>query len=251
MRYIIFDTETTGIGRDKRACDIGLIEIDPVTLEEVGRVESLIYPGIPIPPEVTAIHGITDEMVANAPTIEQWVAQTFGAGGIEGEVALIGHRVDFDLPLFAPIGNAVTTVDTLLLTQLFLSIKTENRKLDTLKEALALPGGGQSHRAMADCMTCYQLLQYLLPLTGRTLEDVAMTAVFVLHECPWGKHENKPLIQVPRAYREWMLGLDNLDKHLKYSLEQVAKADFPLPKPGSYRVPGAKRAIVIPTRKTS
>lgn len=251
-RYIVFDTETTGVESDKRACDIGMIEIDPVTLQELARCESLINPGIPIPAEAMAIHGITDEMVKDAPSIEEWVDAAFGPGGLDGKVALIGHRVDFDLPLFAPIGKAEWTVDTLLLTQLFLKMETKDRKLDTLKEALALPGGGESHRAMADCCTCLQLLQHLIPLSGRDLESIATTEIFMLHFCPWGKHENKPLMKVPRAYRDWMLSLDGLDRHLRYSLEMVAKTDFPLaPKrtPGSRVPPVKRRKIVIPPRR--
>lgn len=248
-RYIVFDTETTGVDKNKRAVEIAMMEIDPITLQEIGRCDSLINPGIPIPPEVSEIHGITDEMVKDAPSIEQWVDTTFGPGGLIGEVALIGHRIDFDLPLFAPIGKAEWTVDTLLLTQLFCDVQTENRKLDTLKEALALPGGGTSHRAMADVCTAHQLLQYLLPKSGRTLEAIATTEIFVLHEMPWGKHEGKPLINVPRNYREWLMGLDNLDRHLRYSLEQVAKTDFPLPKPGQRGT--FKRTIIIPPRRTT
>lgn len=257
-RYIVFDTETDGLEDDRQACDLALIEIDPNTLEEIGRVESLIKITKPIAPEATAIHGITDDMLKDAPTIDEFVNDVMG-GRLEGKVALIGHRVDFDLPMFSPLGDVATladgsacTVDTLLLTQLFLKVETENRKLDTLKAVLGLPGGGQSHRALADCITCHQLLQHLLPLSGRSLEALATTEVFVLHFCPWGKHEDKLLMNVPRAYRKWMLSLKNLDRHLRYSLEQVALADFPLPPP---RAPGAagfpvRRQIIIPTRRS-
>lgn len=247
MRAIIFDTETDGIQPDREACDVGLIEIDLHTLEELGRAEAMLKISKPISPEASAIHGITDDMLVDKPTVHEWVTETFG-GRLEGDVVLIGHRVDFDLPMFAPIGDAKWTVDTLLLSQLFLNVTTENRKLDTLKAALGLPGGGISHRAMADCMTCHQLLQHLMPLTGRSLIDIATTEVFMLHEMPWGKHEGKPLMKVPRKYREWLMGLDNLDKHLRYSLEQVALADIPLPKPGS--VSTAPRRIFIPTRSS-
>lgn len=248
-RYIVFDTETTGVDSDKRAVDVALLEIDPVTLDILGGCESLINPGIPIPPEATAIHGITDEMVKDAPTIEQWVDTTFG-GKIDGEVALVGHRIDFDLPLFEPIGNALWTVDTLLLVQLYLRMELPDRKLDTLKEALGLPGGGQSHRAMADSLTAHQLLRHVLPLSGRTLEDVATTAVFMLHEMPWGKHEGTSLFKVPYKYRKWLRSPKvwaSLDRHLRYSLEEVAKLDTVLPMPG--KSSGAvKRTIIIPPR---
>lgn len=255
-RYIIFDTETDGVHPEREACDIGLIEIDPVTLQETGRMESLIKISKPIPPEVTAIHGITDEMLKDAPTIEEFVRDVM-KGRLEGKVALIGHRIDFDLPMFAPLGDVMRfpngdpcTVDTLVLTQLYCPVKTEDRKLDTLKTALSLPGGGTSHRAMADCCTAHQLLQYLVPLTGRDVESLALTEKFVLHEMVWGKHEGKPLIKVPREYRKWLLGLDGLDRHLRYSLEEIAKTDFPLPVPGAPRAAGpVKRTIVIPPRR--
>lgn len=250
-RYIIFDTETYGLESTRQACDIGLIEIDPVTLEETGRVESLIKLDKPIPPEATAIHGITDDMLKDAPTIDEFVNDVLG-GRLEGKVALIGHRIDFDLPMFAPIGDVARfdngdpcTVDTLLLWQLFGNVETKDRKLDTLKEALHLPGGGQSHRALADCITAHQLLQYIVPLTDRSLESLALTERFVLHEMPWGKYEGTLLMKVPRQYRyNFLMKLDNLDRHLKYSLELVARADFPLP------VPGAPRAIPVKKKRT-
>lgn len=256
-RYIVFDTETDGVAADRQACDIGMIEIDPVTLEEIGREESLIKITKPIPPEVTAIHGITDEMIKDAPTIEEFVNDIMG-GRLQGKVALIGHRIDFDLPMFEPIGDVMrfpngdaVTVDTLLLWQLFGDVKTENKKLDTLKAALSLPGGGQSHRAMADCCTAHQLLQYIVSRIGRDLESIATTEKYVLHEMPWGKHEGKLLMNVPRAYRrDFLMKLDNLDRHLRYSLEQVALADFPLPAPGAPRAKApVKRTIIIPPRR--
>lgn len=245
MRTIVFDTETTGIGPDKQAVEIAMIEIDPDTLEETARAEALVRPTCAISPEAQAIHGISLEMLADKPTIHEWVERELG-GPLDGEVALIGHRVAFDRPLFVPIGNAPWAVDTLLLTQLFIDDELPNRKLDTLKEHLGLPGGGVSHRAMADAMTCHQLLQYLIPLTGRTLRDIATTPHFMVHHCPWGKHEGTPLIEVPKKYRDWMLSLPDLDIHLRQSLELIAVADVPLlPRPAN-----SKGRIFIPKRSS-
>lgn len=66
----IFDLETTGtnVGSDK------IVEISIIKIHPDGREETLtrrINPGVPIPPEVTAIHGITDEDVKNEPTFAQ------------------------------------------------------------------------------------------------------------------------------------------------------------------------------------
>jgi DNA polymerase-3 subunit epsilon len=63
-RYIFIDLETTGLGANSdRICQIGMI------LNDGSEFESLINPEIPIPASVTAVHGITDEKVKDAPTL--------------------------------------------------------------------------------------------------------------------------------------------------------------------------------------
>ena len=57
--WLIFDTETTGIDRAE-ICQICLIDLDGQVL-----LDTLLKPTRPIPPGATAIHGITDAMVAN------------------------------------------------------------------------------------------------------------------------------------------------------------------------------------------
>lgn len=249
LRFIVFDTETTDVTKAKRACEVAMMEIDPETLEEKGRVSSLINPGIPISTKASEINGITDEMVKDAPTIEDWVMDTFG-GRLEGEVALIGHRIAFDRPLFEPIGHAVHMLDTLVLAQVYLTPEEgrplENRKLGTLKAYLGLEGGdGDLHRGMEDVVVCHQLLKYLVPLTGRKLEDLATVPYSFLHFFPWGKYEGWSMWEVPRSYREWALSLNDLDINLRKSLETVAQAD----PPRRVVIPTKKRTLNIPQRK--
>jgi len=244
-RFIIFDTETTGITKDKQAVEVALLEIDE-NMEPLGSASSLIRPSVPIAPQAAAIHGITEEMLVNAPTITEWVDSVF-EGGLEGDIVLIGHRISFDEPLFEPIGNVVATLDTLRLAQQY-AHGAPNRKLDTLKAHFSLPGGGESHRAMADVLTCHQLLQKLLPMTGRSLVDLADTGDAVVHHMPWGKHEGTLLLDLPRGYRKWLRELEDLDPSLRRSLEAVAAAIDP---PGIAVSPyGTRRKITIPTRKT-
>ena len=62
--FVAFDVETTGFGPAARVCQVATASF----YQDGLRSRSwLIYPGCPIPPETTAIHGITDEMVAGAP----------------------------------------------------------------------------------------------------------------------------------------------------------------------------------------
>jgi DNA polymerase III subunit epsilon len=64
------DTETTGvrIGFDK-AVSVAAVRFENQV--PVAKFSSLVNPGMPIPAESTAIHGITDDQVKDAPTIEQ------------------------------------------------------------------------------------------------------------------------------------------------------------------------------------
>ena len=65
-----FDLETTGVNlATDRIIEVAIIKILPDGTRQVKR--KLINPGIPIPAETTAIHGITDEMVKDAPSFKQ------------------------------------------------------------------------------------------------------------------------------------------------------------------------------------
>lgn len=65
----VFDLETTGtrIGKD-RIVQVGIVRLMPDGTRE--QYQTLVNPGIPIPAEATAIHGISDIDVAMAPTLE-------------------------------------------------------------------------------------------------------------------------------------------------------------------------------------
>jgi DNA polymerase-3 subunit epsilon len=60
---IILDTETTGLGEDAEICELAIINICGDEL-----FNRLIKPMRPIPPKASEIHGITDNMVVDAPT---------------------------------------------------------------------------------------------------------------------------------------------------------------------------------------
>lgn len=60
--FLILDTETTGLDHRAEVCQIGVLRGDGEVL-----MNTLVKPRSPIPPEVTRIHHITNEMVAAAP----------------------------------------------------------------------------------------------------------------------------------------------------------------------------------------
>lgn len=61
MNVVILDTETTGLGQNDEIVEIAIID----TLDTF-QFSALVQPLNPIPAEATAVHGITNEMVAHA-----------------------------------------------------------------------------------------------------------------------------------------------------------------------------------------
>lgn len=93
-----FDLETTGtrIGRD-RIVQIGIVRLEPGGKR--ASWQQLVNPGIPIPAEATAVHGITDLDVAMAPRLEEVADELLKE--LDG-CDLGGFNVlRFDLPMLA------------------------------------------------------------------------------------------------------------------------------------------------------
>lgn len=90
---VVLDTETTGEHPDKdRIVQIAVIKLYPDG--QVNEWETLINPQIAIPPEITEVHGISDEDVRHAPFFID-IAKVLSLG-IEG-CDVCGYSVDFDL----------------------------------------------------------------------------------------------------------------------------------------------------------
>ncbi|HBO33679.1 MAG TPA: hypothetical protein DD636_02905 [Anaerolineaceae bacterium] len=65
LNPIFLDTETTGVGLYDLVIEIGIVDLEGNVL-----FNSLINPGRPIPQDSSKVHGITDEMVAEAPSLK-------------------------------------------------------------------------------------------------------------------------------------------------------------------------------------
>ena len=73
---VFFDLETTGLDmQSDRIVQFAFIKIHPDGREE--EWESLVNPGIPIPVEVTQIHGITDRKVKDKPKFDYFAPKIF------------------------------------------------------------------------------------------------------------------------------------------------------------------------------
>lgn len=175
-RAAVVDTETTGTdpSRDK------VIELAVVVFEycadtgEIGRVldtyDGLEDPGFPIPPESTAIHGITDDMVAGQRLDDERVAGMLKAAGL-----VIAHNARFDrgfleprLPVFASLPWACSWQEVP-----WSEAGIESSKLEYLAYRYGFFFEG--HRAEIDCLA-------LLEVLGRPFGDTRGTALKALLE---------------------------------------------------------------------
>lgn len=158
--YTIVDLETTG----GSYVNDSIIEIGAIKVRDgkpVDEYSQLIKPKTPINGFITSLTGITNEMVANAPTIEEQLPVFLD---FVGNDIIVGHNVNqFDINFLyekcmAVLGKPFCNdfVDTLILSRRVYP-KLENHKLETLVKALELEDGTH-HRALADCYHTYRLL---------------------------------------------------------------------------------------------
>ena len=162
MSFLALDFETTGLD-----CVIGrVVEIGAVrfSLGKEGPVEEatiscLVDPGMPIPWQARAIHGISDEDVAGAPAFRD-VANALLE--LAKGTTIVGHNVRFDLSfldaelLRSGLHRApAETADTVVLSRRAFPGHS-SYKLGTIAAALGIDAG-EAHRALDDARACMSL----------------------------------------------------------------------------------------------
>ena len=157
---VFFDLETTGINIVKdRIVEISFVKVHPNGKEECKTRR--INPEMPIPPESTAIHGITDEDVKDCPTFKE-IAKSLAAQ-IEG-CDLAGYNSNrFDIPLLVEeFLRAVVDID--LNKRKFVDVQTifhkmEQRTLSAAYKFYCDKSLENAHTAEADTMATYEILK--------------------------------------------------------------------------------------------
>ena len=101
MRHLIFDTETTGIPKNSlrepdkqpRLIELACATWDDAT-DAVFTFGATFNPGVPIPPEVTKVTGLTDSKVKDSPEFSEQADNVFSL--IESVNAVVAHNLSFD-----------------------------------------------------------------------------------------------------------------------------------------------------------
>jgi len=171
--FIVLDLETTGSSPTTGA---GITEIGAVKVrggEVIGEFQTLINPGGPIPAFITILTGITQSMVAPAPSIEEAFPAFLEFLGPHEENVLVAHNAPFDIGFLKASAAAQNylwpkyqILDTARLArQVLLPDEVRNCKLATLAiffRSVTSP----THRALDDARATVDVLYGLLERIG-------------------------------------------------------------------------------------
>ncbi|GLZ10457.1 DNA polymerase III subunit epsilon [Actinomadura sp. NBRC 104425] len=203
VTFVVVDLETTGGSPgDSAITEIGAVKVRGG--EPLGEFGTLVDPGAPIPPFITALTGITQAMVAAAPRIEAVLPAflEFARGAV-----LVAHNAGFDISFLKAACNAhgytwpaFTVVDTVDLARRVLTRdEVPNCKLDTLARFFRT-GAAPRHRALADARATVDVLHGLIERLGslgvHSLEELRG---FAKAPTPEQRRKRHLAADVPRA----------------------------------------------------
>ena len=179
VTFVVVDLETTG----GKPVDAGITEIGAVKVrggEVLGEYQTLVNPGTPIPPFIAALTGITDRMLAGAPSVTAAVA---GFWEFARGTVLVAHNAPYDISFLRGACDkadlpwpAPRVVDTARLARRAIARdEVRNCKLETLSRFFKSPTP-PCHRALDDARATVAVLHGLMermgPLGVYCLEDL-------------------------------------------------------------------------------
>lgn len=167
LPVVVLDTETTGLdARKARVVQVGALRLAGGGIVDGERFETLIDPGLPIPPAATAVHGIADADVRDAPSFaDAWPRlETY-----LGQSIVIGHTIGYDFTVIerelGRIGTAWSrprSLDLRMLAQIAVPTLADYA-LEHVCQALDVEIHGR-HTAMGDAKATAEAFLRLVPL---------------------------------------------------------------------------------------
>ncbi len=163
-QYVVFDIETTGFSnKNDKITEIGAVKI--INNQIVDRFSQLVNPNMKIPDKIIELTGITDELVADKPTIEEVLPKFID---FVGTSVLVAHNASFDMGFIREnckrlgLGIDNTYLDTLQLSrELLPSLKSH--KLNVLSKHLNISLENH-HRAVDDSEATAKIFMKLIEM---------------------------------------------------------------------------------------
>ncbi|MDX6287949.1 MAG: polymerase subunit epsilon [Frankiales bacterium] len=207
VTFVVVDLETTGGSPATSAItEVGAVKVR--SGEVLGEFQTLVNPGVAIPPFIAVLTGITDPMVANAPDISTVLPSflEFARGSV-----LVAHNAPFDLGFLRAACTETerawpgySSLDTARLARRVLTRdEAPDCRLATLARIFRSPTTPE-HRALADARATVHVLHQLLERVGnlgvQSLEELATFSSQVSPEVRRKRHLAEGLPQAPGVY---------------------------------------------------
>lgn len=244
---VFFDLETTGTNVvTDRIVEISYLKVYPNGREESKTLR--INPGIPIPEQASAIHGIYDADVADCPTFKEVAKEIMR--DIEGS-DLAGYNSNrFDIPLLAEeLLRADVDID--LMRRKFVDVqvvfhKMEQRTLSAAYKFYCNKNLENAHSAEADTQATYEVLQAQLDRYPDLKNDIEFLSKFTAQTnnvdfsgriiyndkgeeiINFGKYKGQKVTEVLKndiGYYGWIMNSD-FTLHTKKVLTSIKLRDF-------------------------
>ncbi len=216
MRILFFDTETTGNTPEDRIVQLAIKERGVAT----PIINELFKPTFPIPFEASAVHHITNKMVANKPFFkESPLYQKIKDLFENPETVVVAHNSAFDVAMLNAEGIQPTNIICTLKNVRSLDVDTTftNYKLQYLRYALDMELEVGAHDAMADVIVLEQLFEYLMKkmIDSGINKSEALTKMetttkepVLIKEISFGKYKGSTVDEVAQkdpGYLSWLL----------------------------------------------
>ena len=171
--FVVLDLETSG---GSPGAGAGITEIGAVKIrggQTISEFSTFVNPESQIPDFITELTGITDEMVATAPKIEQLIPSLFEFIGSHQETVIVAHNASFDLSFLKASAKKFDyewpqylILDTVKHARhVFAKDEVGNYKLGTLT-AFLYTKSTPSHRALDDARATVELLHAIIERFG-------------------------------------------------------------------------------------
>lgn len=166
--FVVFDTETTGLLPHKdEVVQIGAVRVLRGRIIETEVLDLLVDPGIPIPAGSTKVHGVTDAMVAGAPSID---AAGRALHQFATDAVIVAHNAPFDMAFLRRHASSMGVtwdqpiLDTVLISAVVFGASAPHT-LDALCDRLGVViPEAERHTALGDARATAQVLCKMLPM---------------------------------------------------------------------------------------
>ncbi len=242
--FVFLDTETTGIEEHDQVIQLAYVVVKDGKKTPMNKIYK---PSVPISYKAMAVHGITKEMVADAPALD--MSDLLMRGLVKMNIPnniIVAHNAPFDIGMLGRHGftSEMQTIDTLRCARHLLDDAEGHalgviyyqynlyKHMDELAEELGVDVGKLSaHDALYDVLMLILATRMLIRVAGgdpMKLVELTQTPVMI-KEFSFGKYKGRLIADIKKedaGYLGWMLrGMEDLSEDMRYTINTLLEKE--------------------------